>query len=99
MNDLIQAADILNTGEYQILEQAYLNWHGTTASEHELYQLFSQYMQFGMVPHWAENFAKIVIADFNSNIKVNPGFYCLSSFTPRVASAKKIPTFSITQKL
>ncbi len=95
MNDLVQAACILNTSEYQVMEQAYMNWHGAHANEQELYSLFSQYMQYGVVPHWAENFAKTVISDFNAQIKVNPGFYCLSCFFPRVASIRKTPTFSV----
>jgi hypothetical protein len=95
MNNLVQAANILNTGEYQVLQQAYLNWHGACAGEGELIILFSYYMQYGDLPHWADNFAKSVISDFNAEIDVNPGFYSLSSFCPRVGSAKKIPTFSI----
>lgn len=95
INDLGQAASILKTGEYQILEQAYLNWHGACADENEITYLFTQYMQFGMIPHWAETFAKTVISDFNSEIQINPGFYSLSSFSPRVACKKKNPSFSI----
>ncbi len=96
MNDLTQAATILKTGEYQVLEQAYLSWHGACAEAEELNLLFAQYMQYGILPHWAENFAKTIISDFHSEITVNPGFYSLSCFSPRVASAKKIPTFSVS---
>ncbi len=96
MNKFVQAATILKTGEYQVLEQAYLNWHGACADEDEINLLFAQYMQFGVLPHWAESFAKTVISDFNAQLQVNPGFYSLSCFSPRVASKKKIPSFSIT---
>ncbi len=95
MNDLVQAAAILKTGEYQLMQQAYINWHGAHATDKELYSLFSQYMQYGVVPHWVEAFAKTVISDFNAQIQVNPAFYCLSCFSPRVASNRKIPTFSV----
>ncbi|MCB1755309.1 MAG: hypothetical protein KDJ38_07295 [Gammaproteobacteria bacterium] len=96
MEHFVKAAEILQTGEYQVLEQAYFNWHGAYAPEEDLNLLFARYMQFGVLPHWAEKFAINVISDFNSQIVVNPGFYSLSSFSPRVACAKKIPTFSIT---
>ena len=95
MKSLVKAATILKTGEYQVLEQAYLNWHGACADEDEINLLFAQYMQYGILPHWAENFAKSVVSDFNARLQVNPGFYSLSCFSPRVATRKKIPSFSI----
>ena len=95
MKDLVHAANILKTGEFQVLEQAYLNWHGACAEECEIYDLFAQYMLYGELPHWAQAFAKEVISDYNASLATNPGLFSLSSFSPRVACSKKIPTFSI----
>ena len=95
MNELVQAASLLETDEYQLIEQAYINWHGKRANDKDLYQFFSQYMQYGTTPYWVENYAKTVIQDWNSHVRHITGFYCLASFAPRVAKVRNKPSYSV----
>lgn len=56
-----QAANILQVGEFQLLQLAYHDWFGFDIPVAQVNQLFSAYMVHSQVPHWAQHYARKVI--------------------------------------
>ena len=56
-----QAANILQVGEFQILQLAYHEWYGQEMPDHISDRLFREYMLRGQVPHWAQAFASRIV--------------------------------------
>lgn len=74
---IARAANILQIGEFQLLQLAYRDWHGEDLSEHRLSGLFATYMLNGDVPPWARHFARRILeqegrGDLNEN---DPNFH------------------------
>ncbi len=59
---IAQAANILQVGEFQLLQLAYYEWHGRDMLEMEMNNLFSAYMIDNIIPHWARDFARKILA-------------------------------------
>ena len=59
--DIANAANLLQIGEFQILQIAYAEWHGEDLTGHGLDQMFNAYMLNGEVPPWARHFARKII--------------------------------------
>ncbi len=58
---IADAANLLQIGEFQILQIAYAEWHGSNLTGPGLDQMFKAYMLEGVVPPWARHFARKVI--------------------------------------
>ncbi len=56
-----QAANILQVGEFQLLQLAYREWHGADLPEDQVDRLFHHYMIDSSVPHWARHYARQII--------------------------------------
>ena len=56
-----QAANILQVGEFQLLQLAYREWHGGDLPEDQVDRLFHAYMIDSTVPHWARHYARQII--------------------------------------
>jgi len=59
---VIQAANQLQVGEFQLLQLAYREWHAEDLPETLIAKLFTDYMLKDEVPHWARHYAKRVLA-------------------------------------
>jgi hypothetical protein len=59
---VISAANILQVGEFQLLQLAYRDWHGRDMSDAGVSELFSHYMLYNEVPHWARHYARTILA-------------------------------------
>ena len=57
-----KAANLLQVGEFQLLQLAYREWHNKELPEALVSQLFSSYMLKNDVPHWARHYARKIIA-------------------------------------
>ncbi|MBC8268822.1 MAG: hypothetical protein H8E36_08745 [Rhodospirillaceae bacterium] len=67
-----KAANILQVGEFQLLQLAYQGWHNRDLPEALVSQLFSSYMLKNEVPHWARHYArKIIDADTMNSLNEN----------------------------
>lgn len=55
------AANVLQIGEFQVLQLAYRNWFGQDLSEALIDRLFASYMLRNEVPHWARHFARDIL--------------------------------------
>lgn len=56
-----EAANILQVGEFQLLQLAYREWFGRDLPEALVANLFSAYMLRNEVPHWARHYARLVL--------------------------------------
>jgi hypothetical protein len=56
-----QAANILQTGEFQVLQLAYHEWYGQDLPEALSDRLFQDYMLRGEVRHWAREYALRIV--------------------------------------
>jgi hypothetical protein len=55
------AANILQVGEFQLLQLAYHGWFGRDLPEARIAPLFTAYMLRNEVPHWARHYARTLI--------------------------------------
>ena len=62
--EIAQAANLLQIGEFQLLQLAYKSWYGEELPEAQTDRLFSDYMLRGHVPHWARHYARCIV-DWN----------------------------------
>lgn len=56
-----RAANILQVGEFQLLQLAYYDWHGEELPSQECDAIFRLYMLQGQIPAWARNYARRII--------------------------------------
>jgi len=56
-----RAANILQVGEFQLLQLAYREWFGKDLPEALVSKLFAAYMLKNDVPHWARHYARSII--------------------------------------
>lgn len=56
--EIARAANLIQVGEFQILQLAYHDWHGHDLSPDAANLLFSTFMLDGQVPHWAHRYAR-----------------------------------------
>ena len=55
------AANILQVGEFQLLQLAYQEWFGEDLPEAMVTQVFTTYMLRNEVPHWARHYARLIL--------------------------------------
>ena len=60
-NEIAEAANVLQTGEFQILQLAYYDWHGRELPEAATDRLFAAYMIHNQVPDWALYYARRIL--------------------------------------
>ena len=72
-----QASNILQVGEFQLLQLAYRDWHGEDLPESQSDLLFQAYMIRGDVPSWARHYARWVIRQDEIDMidSRNPAFH------------------------
>lgn len=58
---IAKAANLLQIGEFQLLQLAYRDWHGTEMQDGVADHVFRAYMLRGEVPAWARHFARRII--------------------------------------
>jgi hypothetical protein len=62
-NIIARAANILEVGEFQLLQLAYLDWHGQELPAALCDRLFQAYMLHNEIPVWARHYARRIIED------------------------------------
>lgn len=58
---VIRAANILQVGEFQLLQLAYYDWYGKELPDHLTDDMFSAYMLRDVIPGWARHYARRII--------------------------------------
>ena len=60
--EIARAANLLQIGEFQVLQLAWAEWHGSEMPPAVTDRLFGSYMLQNRVPHWARAYARRIIA-------------------------------------
>jgi len=60
-SEIIQAANILQIGEFQLLQLAYKVWYREDLPEEKINNIFSEYMVTGIIPIWVTSYAKDIL--------------------------------------
>ena len=58
---MARAANLLQVGEFQLLQLAYKDWFDKDMPSRECDRLFGAYMLHNQVPHWARHYARRII--------------------------------------
>jgi hypothetical protein len=71
------AANLLQVGEFQLLQLAYKEWFGKDLPQALVARLFGDYMIRNDVPHWARHYARLILArEANGLLDMNdPGYH------------------------
>ena len=72
-----RAANILQVGEFQFLQLAYMAWYGKDLPEEACDRLFRSYMLDSEIPVWARHYANRVLRDDEDGVldDLNPGYH------------------------
>ena len=98
MHAISKAAHLLNTSEFKLFSEAYLAWFGDRPKEKDIMVVFSQFMMFGELPDWADQFARSILNDLEANRQVNINSFSVINLSPRVGKRPEI-SFSIVKSL
>ena len=67
-SEILYAANILQIGEFQLIQLAYKIWFGKDLPENKINKIFEEYMIRGIMPIWVTYYAKDIIKLDNANV-------------------------------
>ena len=97
MHAISKAAHLLKTSEFKLFSEAYFAWFGDRPEDSDILDVFSQFMMFGELPDWADQFARSILDDLEANRQVNINSFSVLNLSPRVGKRPEI-SFSIVRK-
>ncbi len=65
---VIQAANLIQIGEFQLIQLAYKNWYKDDLPEDKINIIFQEYMVTGIIPMWLTYYAKDMIKLDKANV-------------------------------
>jgi hypothetical protein len=65
---IIQAANLIQIGEFQLIQLAYKAWYRNDLPEEKINTIFNEYMVTGIIPIWVTYYAKDVIKLDKANV-------------------------------
>ena len=60
-SEILHAANLLQIGEFQLIQLAYKIWYKEDLPEEKINKIFSEYMVSGIIPIWVTYYAKDII--------------------------------------
>ena len=60
-SEILYAANLLQIGEFQLIQLAYKVWYNKDLPENKINKIFSEYMVTGIIPIWVTYYAKDII--------------------------------------
>jgi hypothetical protein len=60
-SEIIEAANLIQIGEFQLIQLAYKTWYKENLPEDKINHLFNEYMVTGVIPIWVTCYAKDII--------------------------------------
>tara|TARA_B100000029_G_scaffold489130_1_gene546555 strand:- start:75 stop:563 length:489 start_codon:yes stop_codon:yes gene_type:complete len=69
-SEILQAANLLQVGEFQLIQLAYKVWYNEELPEDKISKIFSEYMVRGIIPIWVAYYAKDILK-LDSSKKLN----------------------------
>ena len=67
-SEILNAANLLQVGEFQLVQLAYKVWYKEDLPENKINKIFSEYMISGIIPIWVTYYAKDIIKLDNQNL-------------------------------
>jgi len=67
-SEILNAANLLQIGEFQIIQLAYKVWYGENLPEDKINNIFSEYMITGIIPIWVTAYAKDILKLDQANV-------------------------------
>ena len=67
-SEIIHAANLLQIGEFQLIQLAYKAWYKEDLPEDKINNIFNEYMVTGIVPIWVVYYAKDIIKLDKANV-------------------------------
>ena len=60
-SEILHAANLLQIGEFQLIQLAYKVWYNKDLPENKINKIFSEYMVTGIIPIWVTYYAKDIM--------------------------------------
>ena len=67
-SEVLDAANILQVGEFQLIQLAYKVWYREELPEDKIDKIFSEYMVTGIIPIWVTYYAKDILKLDKANV-------------------------------
>ena len=67
-SEILHAANLLQIGEFQLIQLAYKVWYKQDLPEEKINKIFSYYMISGIIPIWVTYYARDIIKMENANV-------------------------------
>ena len=67
-SEILNAANLLQIGEFQLIQLAYKVWYKEDLPEEKINKIFSYYMISGIIPIWVTYYARDIIKMENANV-------------------------------
>ena len=66
--EVLHAANLLQIGEFQLIQLAYKVWYKKDLPEEKINKIFSEYMVSGIIPIWVTYYAKDILKLDRANV-------------------------------
>ena len=67
-SEILYAANLLQIGEFQLIQLAYKVWYNGDLPEEKINKIFSEYMVRGIIPIWVTYYAKDILKLDQANV-------------------------------
>ena len=67
-SDILLSANLLQVGEFQLIQLAYKAWYQKDLPEEKINKIFSEYMVSGIIPIWVTYYARDILKMENANV-------------------------------
>ena len=67
-SEVLYAANLLQIGEFQLIQLAYKVWYGENLPENKVNKIFSEYMITGIIPIWVTYYARDILKLDQANV-------------------------------
>ncbi len=67
-SEILHAANLLQIGEFQLIQLAYKVWYREALPEDKINNIFSEYMVTGIIPIWVTHYAKDILKLDQANV-------------------------------
>ena len=65
---ILHAANLLQIGEFQLIQLAYKVWYRENLPENKINNIFSEYMVTGIIPIWVTSYARDILKLDHANV-------------------------------
>ena len=67
-SEILHAANLLQIGEFQLIQLAYKVWFKEDLPEEKINKIFSEYMVTGIIPIWVASYAQDILKMSKANV-------------------------------